>query len=219
MLDIVEQDLLRRHLPSVTYLRLDGSVPASQRQDIVNNFNSDPSIDVLLLTTMVSIKWAFMFYDPTSIVNQFLGWRPGSKSNGRRYGHLCRARLESNEGSAGYGPRPPNRPKESSKCLPADHTQLAGGKDHGAAKFKILTANTVVSAENASLQTMGTSQIFDLFNGGKDKGAESGSSAVQGTASGGMSMNTIIENLPELWSEHQYEEEYDLGNFVQALKK
>lgn len=61
MLDIVEQDLLRRHLPSVTYLRLDGSVPASQRQDIVNNFNSDPSIDVLLLTTMVSIKWAFMF--------------------------------------------------------------------------------------------------------------------------------------------------------------
>jgi len=89
----------------------------------------------------------------------------------------------------------------------------------GLQKFKILTANTVVSAENASLQTMGTSQIFDLFNGGKDKGAESGSSAVQGTASGGMSMNTIIENLPELWSEHQYEEEYDLGNFVQALKK
>lgn len=53
MLDIVEHDLLRRHLPSVTYLRLDGSVPASQRQDIVNNFNSDPSIDVLLLTTLV----------------------------------------------------------------------------------------------------------------------------------------------------------------------
>jgi len=55
MLDIVEHDLLRRHLPSVTYLRLDGSVPASQRQDIVNNFNSDPSIDVLLLTTLVSM--------------------------------------------------------------------------------------------------------------------------------------------------------------------
>lgn len=53
MLDIVEHDLLRKHLPSVTYLRLDGSVPASLRQDIVNNFNSDPSIDVLLLTTLV----------------------------------------------------------------------------------------------------------------------------------------------------------------------
>lgn len=55
MLDIVEHDLLRKHLPSVTYLRLDGSVPASLRQDIVNNFNSDPSIDVLLLTTLVSL--------------------------------------------------------------------------------------------------------------------------------------------------------------------
>jgi len=64
---------------------------------------------------------------------------------------------------------------------------------------------------------MGTSQIFDLFNGGKDQGTVSGSAAAAG--SGGMSMNTIIETLPELWSEHQYEEEYDLGNFVQALKK
>jgi len=87
----------------------------------------------------------------------------------------------------------------------------------GLQKFKVLTANTVVSAENASLQTMGTSQIFDLFNGGKDQGTVSGSAAAAG--SGGMSMNTIIETLPELWSEHQYEEEYDLGNFVQALKK
>lgn len=86
-------------------------------------------------------------------------------------------------------------------------------------KFKILTANTVVSADNASLQTMGTSQIFDLFNGGNNKASNSGTAATAAGGSGGMSMNTIIENLPELWSEHQYEEEYDMGNFVQALKK
>lgn len=55
MLDIVEKDLLRKHLPTVTYLRLDGSVVASMRQDIVHKFNTDPSIDVLLLTTQVSI--------------------------------------------------------------------------------------------------------------------------------------------------------------------
>ena len=63
MLDIVEKDLLRKHLPSVSYLRLDGSVPASMRQDIVNNFNNDPSIDVLLLTTQVcSVLDCFKFY-------------------------------------------------------------------------------------------------------------------------------------------------------------
>lgn len=54
MLDIVEKDLLQKHLPSVTYLRLDGSVPPHQRHSIVTRFNTDVSIDVLLLTTAVS---------------------------------------------------------------------------------------------------------------------------------------------------------------------
>lgn len=54
MLDIVENDLLKKHLPTVSYLRLDGSIPAAQRHHIVTTFNGDPSIDVLLLTTQVS---------------------------------------------------------------------------------------------------------------------------------------------------------------------
>jgi TATA-binding protein-associated factor len=53
MLDMVENTVLRKMLPSVQFMRLDGSVEASKRQDIVNKFNSDPSYDVLLLTTSV----------------------------------------------------------------------------------------------------------------------------------------------------------------------
>lgn len=53
MLDMVETEVLRKMLPSVQSLRLDGSVEANKRQDIVNRFNSDPSYDVLLLTTSV----------------------------------------------------------------------------------------------------------------------------------------------------------------------
>jgi TATA-binding protein-associated factor len=53
MLDIIENDLLKKHLPNVSYMRLDGSVAASSRHSIVTKFNSDPSIDVLLLTTQV----------------------------------------------------------------------------------------------------------------------------------------------------------------------
>ena len=53
MLDIVQNDVLRKLLPSVQYLRLDGSVEANKRQSIVNQFNTDPSYDVLLLTTSV----------------------------------------------------------------------------------------------------------------------------------------------------------------------
>ena len=53
MLDIVQNDVFKKLLPSVQFLRLDGSVEATKRQDIVNCFNTDPSYDVLLLTTSV----------------------------------------------------------------------------------------------------------------------------------------------------------------------
>lgn len=53
MLDIIEEDLFRVLMPSVTYMRLDGSTPANQRHGVVQTFNSDPSIDCLLLTTSV----------------------------------------------------------------------------------------------------------------------------------------------------------------------
>lgn len=53
MLDIIENDLFKRHMPGVAYLRLDGSVPPGQRHSVVTRFNNDPSIDVLLLTTQV----------------------------------------------------------------------------------------------------------------------------------------------------------------------
>jgi TATA-binding protein-associated factor len=53
MLDIIENDILKKLMPSVTYLRLDGSIDATKRHDIVQKFNADPSIDLLLLTTHV----------------------------------------------------------------------------------------------------------------------------------------------------------------------
>ena len=53
MLDIVEVDLLKKFMPNVSYLRLDGSVPFAQRHSIVTQFNEDPTIDILLLTTHV----------------------------------------------------------------------------------------------------------------------------------------------------------------------
>jgi len=52
MLHVVER-LLKEHLPLVTYRRLDGTIPPLERQNIVNLFNADPTIDVLLLTTHV----------------------------------------------------------------------------------------------------------------------------------------------------------------------
>ena len=53
MMDIVENDLFRKEMPSVSYLRLDGAVPVGERQGVVDKFNGDASIDVLLITSSV----------------------------------------------------------------------------------------------------------------------------------------------------------------------
>ena len=84
----------------------------------------------------------------------------------------------------------------------------------GLQKFKIQTANTVVSSENANMETMGTEQLFDLFSLDENKQKISNKSQA-----GSTSVNAIIDSLPDLWSEKEYDEEYDMGNFMQSLKK
>ena len=52
-LDIIERLLFEPHMPSLHYLRLDGKVPSNLRNSVVNQFNQDANIKVLLLTTKV----------------------------------------------------------------------------------------------------------------------------------------------------------------------
>lgn len=52
-LDAVEDLLVKRHMPSLRYLRLDGRVPVAKRTALVDAFNNDPSIKLMLLTTRV----------------------------------------------------------------------------------------------------------------------------------------------------------------------
>jgi TATA-binding protein-associated factor len=53
MLNLVESDLLRAYFPHLSFRRLDGDTPSVQRHAVVTNFNEDPTIDILLLTTAV----------------------------------------------------------------------------------------------------------------------------------------------------------------------
>ncbi|XP_055849413.1 TATA-binding protein-associated factor 172 [Episyrphus balteatus] len=203
MLNIVENDLLKKHLPSVSYLRLDGSVPASCRQEIVNNFNTDPSIDVLLLTTQVGGLGLNLTGADTVIFVEH-DWNPMKDLQAMDRAHRIGQKKVVNV----Y--RLITRKSLEEKIM-------------GLQKFKILTANTVVSAENASMDTMATEQLFDLFNLSDNKqksgNGEGGSSNATSSSSGQMSVASVIENLPELWSENQYDEEYDITQFVQGLKK
>uniref|UniRef100_A0A7M4F8G8 B-TFIID TATA-box binding protein associated factor 1 n=1 Tax=Crocodylus porosus TaxID=8502 RepID=A0A7M4F8G8_CROPO len=195
MLDIVEHDLLKPHLPSITYLRLDGSIPAGQRHSIVSRFNNDPSIDVLLLTTHVG-GLGLNLTGADTVVFVEHDWNPmrdlqamdrahriGQKRVVNVYRLITRGTLEE--------------------------------KIMGLQKFKMNIANTVISQENASLQSMGTDQLLDLFTLDKDGKTEKADTS---SSSGKASMKSVLENLGELWDQEQYDSEYSLENFMHSLK-
>ncbi|XP_075699360.1 TATA-binding protein-associated factor 172 isoform X4 [Rhinoderma darwinii] len=195
MLDIVEHDLLKPHLPSVTYLRLDGSIPAGQRHSIVSRFNNDPSIDVLLLTTHVG-GLGLNLTGADTVVFVEHDWNPmrdlqamdrahriGQKRVVNVYRLITRGTLEE--------------------------------KIMGLQKFKMSIANTVISQENSSLQSMGTDQLLDLFTLDKDGKSEKMETSAPG---GKSSMKSILDNLGDLWNQEQYETEFSLDNFMHSLK-
>uniref|UniRef100_A0A7N6BX60 BTAF1 RNA polymerase II, B-TFIID transcription factor-associated n=1 Tax=Anabas testudineus TaxID=64144 RepID=A0A7N6BX60_ANATE len=196
MLDIVEHDLLKPKLPTVTYLRLDGSVQAGLRHSIVSRFNNDPSIDVLLLTTHVG-GLGLNLTGADTVVFVEHDWNPmrdlqamdrahriGQKRVVNVYRLITRGTLEE--------------------------------KIMGLQKFKMSIANTVISQENSSLQSMGTDQLLNLFTLDKDEKGEKGEHSQ--STSGKASMKSVLDNLGELWDQQQYDTEYNLDSFMHSLQ-
>lgn len=196
MLDIVEHDLLKPKLPTVTYLRLDGSVQAGLRHSIVSRFNNDPSIDVLLLTTHVG-GLGLNLTGADTVVFVEHDWNPmrdlqamdrahriGQKRVVNVYRLITRGTLEE--------------------------------KIMGLQKFKMSIANTIISQENSSLQSMGTDQLLNLFTLDKDGKVEK--SDPSASTSGKPSMKSVLDGLGELWDQQQYDTEYNLDSFMHSLK-
>ncbi|VVC86555.1 unnamed protein product, partial [Leptidea sinapis] len=83
----------------------------------------------------------------------------------------------------------------------------------GLQKFKLKTANTVISSDNAAMETMGTDQLLDLFQ------LASGPPAGGVAERAGAGARSVLDALPDLWDDKQYEEEYDMANFIKSLNK
>ncbi|XP_067006130.2 TATA-binding protein-associated factor 172 [Anabrus simplex] len=199
MLDILENDLFKNNMPGVTYVRLDGSIPSGMRHSVVTRFNNDPSIDVLLLTTQVGGLGLNLTGADTVIFVEH-DWNPMKDLQAMDRAHRI-----------------------GQKKVVNVYRLITRGtleeKIMGLQKFKLKTANTVISSENASMETMGTDQLLDLFSLGSMKKEATESANVHMVSSGAVSMKTVLENLPDLWEDEQYEEEYDLSNFVHNLRK
>ena len=217
MLDIVETDLLRAHLPSVSYLRLDGSVPANQRHSIVSQFNRDPSIDLLLLSTSVGGLGLNLTGADTVIFIEH-DWNPMKDLQAMDRAHRIGQKKVVNV----YRLITRNTLEEKIMSLQ---------------QFKIHTARTVISSDNTSIASMQTDQVgspppppptplttrlivvslqvLDLFSLSPH---QAGPGKPASSSSGGGGVKSVLENLPELWGEEQYAEEYNMDNFIKNLK-
>ncbi|KAK4693178.1 TATA-binding protein-associated factor, partial [Lecanoromycetidae sp. Uapishka_2] len=210
MLDIVANDVLRALLPSVQYLRLDGSVEANKRQNIVNQFNTDPSYDCLLLTTSVGGLGLNLTGADTVIFVEH-DWNPQKDLQAMDRAHRIGQKKVVNV----Y--RLVTRGTLEEKILNLQ-------------RFKIDVASTVVNQQNAGLATMETDQILDLFNLGETAPAASSGGAVdiEGKEEDLVDVETgdvkqkgkkgWLDDLGELWDERGYEEEFDLGGFLKTMK-
>nr|KAJ3419461.1 TATA-binding protein-associated factor mot1 [Polyrhizophydium stewartii] len=208
MLDIIETDLFKALMPSVTYMRLDGTTDSIKRHELVTKFNEDPSIDVLLLTTHVGGLGLNLTGADTVIFVEH-DWNPmkdlqamdrahriGQKRVVNVYRLITRGTLEE--------------------------------KIMGLQKFKLNIASSVINQDNSGIASMDTSQILDLFTlegdsrssgggGGGGGGGGAGASGGAAKTDGKVSAKKALEGLDALWDESQYDD-MNVDDFLKKLK-
>ncbi|KAI1001863.1 TATA-binding protein-associated factor [Podosphaera aphanis] len=212
MLDLVANTVLHTLLPSVQYLRLDGSVESSKRQDIVNKFNSDPSYDCLLLTTSVG-GLGLNLTGADTVIFVENDWNPQKDLQAMDRAHRIGQKRVVNV----Y--RIVTRGTVEEKIM-------------GLQRFKIDVASTVVNQQNAGLGSMETDQILDLFNLGESASLPAPTDAsqiVNGTREEDMvdavgelrekGKKGWLDEIGELWDGREYEESFDLEGFLKSMKE
>ena len=183
MLDVIEQDLFRPLMPQVTYLRLDGTVSSDRRHSIVQSFNADPSIDILLLTTSVGGLGLTLTGADTVIFVEH-DWNPMKDLQAMDRAH----RLGQKKVVNVY--RLITRNTLESSIM-------------GLQQFKMNIANSVVTQQNKSIDQMDTDRILDLFGPSppSDAQAETKPPPVKGISQ--KALLASLEHMPDM-NEDEY---------------
>ncbi|KAE9549428.1 hypothetical protein FO519_007361 [Halicephalobus sp. NKZ332] len=213
-------DLLAHYLDNgelgagISYLRLDGTVPPGDRQAVVDQFNQDESIDLMLLTTHIGgVGLNLTGADVVIFLDH--DWNPvkdlqaidrahrlGQKKTVNVYRLITQGSIEE--------------------------------KIMRYQKFKSDTANVLVGSDNRSLGSMATDELLELFalDDGDSKSSNAGTSKNFDTV---ISRNSdegpktkkrkvVSQNIPgsglekwsveELWDNSQYEEQHSISQFL-----
>uniref|UniRef100_A0A7S4AAS6 Uncharacterized protein n=1 Tax=Pseudo-nitzschia australis TaxID=44445 RepID=A0A7S4AAS6_9STRA len=142
-LDIVEELLIKRHMPSVKYLRLDGKVPVSQRMTVVDKFNQDESFKLLLLTTKIGGLGLNLTGADTVIFLEH-DWNPHSDLQAMDRAH----RIGQKRTVHVYQLVTMNSIEEKTMQL---HER------------KLAMSKAIVNTDNSSMYSMGTDRLLDIF--------------------------------------------------------
>ncbi|QRV86508.1 TBP associated factor (Mot1) [Ceratobasidium sp. AG-Ba] len=200
MLDIIEEDLFRILMPSVTYMRLDGSTPASQRHGVVQTFNADPSIDCLLLTTSVGGLGLTLTGADTVIFVEH-DWNPMKDLQAMDRAHRL-----------------------GQKKVVNVYRLITKGtleeKIMGLQRFKLNIANSVITQQNSGLASMDTDQVLDLFKRTTEEedAAAKKKREEKKAAAGPVSQKHVLEGLEDLPGEDEYAG-LGLDNFMDSIKQ
>ncbi|KAF6253887.1 SNF2 family N-terminal domain-containing protein [Scenedesmus sp. NREL 46B-D3] len=222
MLDLVEGCLLRPL--GVSSLRLDGSVDAGSRFGVVQRFNSDPTIQVLLLTTHVG-GLGLNLTSADTVVFLEHDWNPMKDLQAMDRAHRIGQ----------------TRTVNVYRLLMQDTLEQ---RIMSLQRFKLDVADAVVNQDNMSMSAMDTGQLLDLFGtpaaaaekqersaaraAGVDEAAAAaaGAGGGEGAAAGGAggrkkqsALQAMVDGMGELWDEGQYTAEFDMKSFMQKLAK
>ncbi|KAF8130463.1 SNF2 chromatin remodeling protein [Mycena galopus ATCC 62051] len=198
MLDIIETDLFKKHMPAVTYMRLDGGTDSSKRHAVVQTFNADPSIDCLLLTTHIGGLGLTLTGADTVIFVEH-DWNPMKDLQAMDRAHRI-----------------------GQKKVVNVYRLITKGtleeKIMGLQRFKLNIANSVVTQQNSGLASMDTDLVLDLFRRTTEEedAAAAAKKKAKEQSSGPVSQKNLLQGLEELPAEDEYQG-LDLSSFMGSL--
>jgi len=188
-LDAVEEFLLRPHMPSLRYLRLDGRVPANDRQDVVDRFNSDPSAKLLLCTTKTG-GLGLNLAAADVVVFLEHDWNPQADLQAMDRAH----RIGQTKNVRVY------------RLITAGTIEE---KVIGIQNVKLAMTRAIVNSDNSAMCTMNTEELLDLFT---FRNADDGAGDKNCVDSRGK--DKVHIGLDELYSEQEYCS-FNVGNFLE----
>lgn len=195
MMDLIATTLFAKHLPSVSYMRLDGSTPPHQRHGIVQKFNADPSIDCLLLTTQVGGLGLNLTGADTVIFVEH-DWNPMKDLQAMDRAHRL-----------------------GQKRVVNVYRLIARGtleeKIMGLQRFKLNIASSVVNQQNTELGSMDTENVMDLFTLGDGEA----SADKKKDPNKALTQKQLLDSLQELDdADNEYSQNNDATAFAETLK-